>query len=991
MIQMDIDQYIEARSRGERWLLAISLWLIFVIAAFLLQKLIGSSASAGVLLIFPAIIVSWKMGLWPGVLLTISGFLVYSSMLVIFKLDSITWIMRSGLLIGSLVTTLVSGVIGKMGELVRIQRDGVLARDRESKHSQAQTRFLTLLNDIVRSSLEANNMPDMLNILVSRMGELYYAEECFITFWDDKNRLSIPMAAYGPNRDEYIRVVAKPGELTLTSSVLEAGHAMVIDNPRQSPFVDPEVVAPFPNIICSLVLPLISGDRKLGAIILSFHSQRQFSEDDIEWGELAARQVSLALTKTLLLEEAQKSIQELTGMYQIISTLHLTDISRNIFGQLTETMANLVDAQVCMICLHDLETKKVTAQISAYGLDDDQVSSFHFSSLQGLKSWNFTKNGIYCSNSMEDIPPYFHKMAVKLNLRSAMVAPMWSTTHELFGMVFAINKPAGFDQEDSRLLGVFAAQASFVIQNIQLFDSERRRNEELSVLNAITNLASGASNEDELIEFVTHLIGEKLYPDNFGIMMLDDTGEFLNLHSSYRLGQEEVPISIPVGQGITGNVVISGKPRRVEDVTLAADYLNVDPLILSELCVPLKNKDRVIGVVNAESSRLNAYTTRDEELLSIIAGQLASAIELLRAADTQYKQNADLARSNAMIKVLAQVGSRASIAVNPDGVMDTLGKELSMLGLMCVIALPVEDGNLNMHIAYTSIPERTVRLIERASHRKIGDFFFHRNRIWQNSQECMEPLLLKNPIDLISNILVDFPERSIQKILAPLGMTKEIPICRLPLIVDGEFKGVFWLWGEGLRSSDMPTMSIFGSQVAIALQNAHLMAKVQKMAITDDLTGVYNRAHFFDQAEHEFSQARRYDLPLSVVILDIDHFKKFNDNYGHIVGDQVLANVARVLQENLRENDTLGRYGGEEFSIVMPVTDLEAANRVALRLRTCVAEAKVDTNVGPVGVNISIGISQLTEDLPTLLSLINRADQAMYIAKTTGGNCVATK
>jgi diguanylate cyclase (GGDEF)-like protein len=503
-------------------------------------------------------------------------------------------------------------------------------------------------------------------------------------------------------------------------------------------------------------------------------------------------------------------------------------------------------------------------------------------------------------------------------------------------------------------------------------------------------VAAGASNEDELIEFVTHLIGEKLYPDNFGVMMLDDTGEFLNLHSSYRLGVEEEPITIPVGQGVTGNVALSGRSRLVGDVSQTADYLNVDCSICSELCVPLKIKDRVIGVVNAESTRLNAYTKRDEELLSIIAGQLASAIELLRIADAQFRQNTDLARSNAMIKVLAQVGSRASIAVNPEGVMLTLGNELLKLGLMCVIALPVDDGN-NMHIAYTSIPGRVIKLIERTSGKKIGDFFFPRELLWQNSQESMEPLLLKDPVEVVSNIFVDLPGRIIQKILDPLGVTPDIPICRLPLIVDGEFKGVFWLWGESLRTSDMPTMSIFGNQVAIAIQNAHLMAKVQKMAITDELTGIFNRGHFFDLAEHEFSQARRYDLPLSVAILDIDHFKKFNDTYGHIVGDQVLANVARVLQSNLRENDTLGRYGGEEFSILMPVTALDAAYKVALRLRACVADASVATNAGPVGVKISIGISQLKEDMPTLLSLINRADQAMYIAKSTGGNNVATK
>lgn len=986
---MDMGRLIKSSSPRIRWLFAIGIWLVMVIVALLLKKFFGPPAGVGAILIIPALLVAWQMGFWPGVILTTVGYIVFFLMQFFWGMTDLSRFIQSGMLTGALTNILVSGVIGKIGEINRRQKAGMIARDLDSEQSQTQTRFLTLLNDIVTASLEANDMPEMLNILVSRMGELFFADDCFITFWDDEQRLSIPMAAYGPNKDTYINVVAKPGEHTLTSSVLEAGHALVIENPGNSPFVDPEVFAPFPDITCSLVLPLISGERKLGAILVSFHSPRQFSSEEIAWSELAARQVSLALTKTLLLEEANNRIQELKGLDEINRALQ-PPFSKNIFGTLSETMGNLVGAQACMIFLHDLETKEVTAQVSAYGLEDDQIATIQFSSFEGAKIWNFSKNGIFCANSMEEIPVEFHELAQDLKLESVMLAPMWSPDGELFGMVMANNKPAGFDQEDMRLLGVFSAQASFVLQNVQLFDSVRRRNEELSVLNAITSVATGAYNEDELIEFVTRMIGEKLYPDNFGIMMVNDTGKMLGLHSSYRLGEKEEPISIPIGQGITGKVALNGQVCRVNDVSRNPDYLNVDDRISSELCVPLKIEGKVIGVANAESIKLNAFTKRDEELLNIIAGQLASAIERLRTVNEQYKQTTNLARSNAMIKVLAQVGSRASIAVNPDGVMRTLGNELMMLGLMCVIALPIDDGN-NMHIAYTSIPQKVIKIIERASGRKIEEFTFPRDRMLLDTQDSMEPLLLRDPVEVVSNIFIDFSKKVIQKILAPLGVTPEIPICYLPLIVEAEFKGFFWLWGEGLRTDDMPTMSIFGSQVAIALQNAHLMDKVQKMAITDDLTGVYNRGHFFELAEHVFSQARRYDLPLSVIILDIDHFKKFNDTYGHVVGDQVLANVARVLQNNLRENDTLGRYGGEEFSILMPVTDLPAAQKVAMRLRSCVADSRVETSAGPVGVKISIGVSQLQEDMPTLLSLINRADQAMYIAKSTGGNKVAIK
>ena len=984
---MDLRKFIKSQLSDMHWLTALVVWVLFVLVAFLLVNVMGTAS--GALLILPAAFLSWYLDIWLGTILTFVGFLVFLFLVNFMGLGDFSQVLRTGAA-GISATVVMAAVIGKIGGIARSQKKDLVARQLVAEQYRAQNRFMSLLNDIAQASLETNDMPAMLKILASRMGELFAADDCFITFWDEEKKLSIPMAAYGSNSEMYTSVVAKPGELTLTSSVLEAGHALVVENPHSSPYVDPEVVAPFPDIRCSLVLPLVSAEKKLGAIILSFHSERPFSSEEVEWAELAARHVSLAMTKVLLLEDTRNQVHEFAGLYEISHVLYLPDNSSKPYGKLSEIMAHLLNVQICMICLYDPETDEIIAQSSAYGLSDDQVGDFHYPKNLGKKAWNFSNNDVFFANSISEIPVEFEEFARTLEAESVMAVPMWRADRDLFGMVFAINKPGGFNQDDTLQFNMFSAQASFVLQNIQLISSERRRSEELSVLHAIATAAMGAHNEDELIEFVTQMIGQKLYPDNFGILLLDEDCASLKLHSSYRLGLKETAVSVPLGKGICGNVALTGLPRRVQDINQAADYLSVDERILSELCVPLYLEDQVIGVVNAESAKLNAFSQRDEELLGIIAVQLTTTMERLRAIEAQEKQNTHLARSNAMIKVLAQVGSRASSAVNPEGVMHTLGEELSILGLTCLIALPDPDTH-GLSIAYTSIPARFIKLIERAARRKFSEIIVPRERLLLYSNGSLEPMLLRGPVDLVSSILPDFPRQSIERIMLPMGLTADTPICHLPLVVDGELKGVFWLWGEGLEESDLPTMSIFGSQVAIALQNSYLMAKVQKMALIDDLTGIFNRGHFFELAEHEFSQSRRYELPLSAIILDVDHFKKFNDRYGHIVGDQVLHNVARVLQESLRDNDILGRYGGEEFAILMPVTDLKAAQNVALRLKNSVAEARVETDAGQVGVNISIGVSELTSEMPTLLSLIHRADQAMYIAKSTGGNGVATK
>ncbi|QDG49632.1 diguanylate cyclase [Persicimonas caeni] len=178
-------------------------------------------------------------------------------------------------------------------------------------------------------------------------------------------------------------------------------------------------------------------------------------------------------------------------------------------------------------------------------------------------------------------------------------------------------------------------------------------------------------------------------------------------------------------------------------------------------------------------------------------------------------------------------------------------------------------------------------------------------------------------------------------------------------------------------------------QAGIAIENARLFAQVERLAILDDLTGLPNRRRLFEVAEAEFSRARRYAKPLSAIMLDIDHFKKVNDTYGHAIGDEILRAVAHRCDDALRETDTIGRYGGEEFVVIMPETSLDEASQcVAERLRTAVADASIVTDRGEVSVTISLGVAELTPADEDVDSLLNRADEALYRAKEGGRNRV---
>ncbi|MBX0326716.1 diguanylate cyclase [Oscillochloris sp. ZM17-4] len=190
-------------------------------------------------------------------------------------------------------------------------------------------------------------------------------------------------------------------------------------------------------------------------------------------------------------------------------------------------------------------------------------------------------------------------------------------------------------------------------------------------------------------------------------------------------------------------------------------------------------------------------------------------------------------------------------------------------------------------------------------------------------------------------------------------------------------------------SNDLDVLETLASTAAIAVQNARLFARIQEMATTDALTQVPNRRHFFDVATYEIERTDRYKRPLSLIMFDIDSFKAVNDTYGHLAGDEVLREVAQRCCDDLRDIDTVARFGGEEFVALLPETSYEQAILVAQRLRTRICARPVESDAGPITVTISIGADSYDDVFAgSLGDLIDRADQALYVAKNSGRNKV---
>jgi len=192
--------------------------------------------------------------------------------------------------------------------------------------------------------------------------------------------------------------------------------------------------------------------------------------------------------------------------------------------------------------------------------------------------------------------------------------------------------------------------------------------------------------------------------------------------------------------------------------------------------------------------------------------------------------------------------------------------------------------------------------------------------------------------------------------------------------------------------------------VALSEQNSALEGLVQKrtrqledrnrqleeLATRDPLTGLYNRRYLESRISEELARLRRYDTPFSIAVLDVDDFKKVNDSYGHPVGDQVLKDVASFLQDNIRKVDSVGRFGGEEFVLLLPNTPLDGAALVAERIREDLARRNSSIEGSPVCVTISGGVAEAGPADQDFEQFFGRADKAMYNAKADGKNSIRT-
>src|SRR5690349_15169067 len=629
-------------------------------------------------------------------------------------------------------------------------------------------------------------------------------------------------------------------------------------------------------------------------------------------------------------------LNEITGLALEANSLDLT------LKILVERIAKLFEANDAFFSFWDQE-KKTPIPTVAYGSMSDIYPYMQFEPDEQTPTTAAIEFEHPIAIVDLDHSPYLDsKIASIFPSRSMLALPLIVQNRKLGALLLGYNKLRSFDESEIVHAKLTAEQVALVLSKSLLLEEERKRVKQLTALHDISLISIEVDNEDELINRVTDVIGQNLFPDNFGVLLLDEASGVLKVHYSYRFFtmEDRHMMDVPLDKGITGQVASTGKAQRIGNVRRVKEYFDVDDRTISELCVPIKFKEQILGVINAESTKRNAFTEDDERLLITLAGQIATAMEQIRKAQAERKWLDQLAHSNDLVYALAQITTHIEKAFDAEDIIRNLGVELNKINLTCIMAV-YDKERAQFTVNYTSLEPKFLEIVENGLGHPLIKYTFSRDKL--NLDNLLYPTVLSNPAVEIEMLFANTRWEGILEILKSLGVGPETEPLRLPLVFEENLLGVLWIWGKEVTRTDLPVMSIFAKQIGVSLERARLFQEVQSLALTDPLTGLQNRRSLFELGRVEFSRAYRMMRPFCCMMLDLDHFKQVNDTYGHPAGDLVLQEFAKRSAKSVREIDLVGRYGGEELIILLPETDKERAMMVAERLRASIETEPIRT------------------------------------------------
>jgi len=592
---------------------------------------------------------------------------------------------------------------------------------------------------------------------------------------------------------------------------------------------------------------------------------------------------------------------------------------------------------------------------------------------------------------------------------------------EVIGLLTLVEKrsPRYFSDDEKRLLSQLATPAAVAIHNARVFRREARQNRRLRALVDATRAISSTLDLDELLDTVARAAGEALGTAECAIDTYDAVAETITVVAFYAR-EPKVDRDAWIGRTFslldfpTDRAALHGgrvREEHVSDPTLdeanrRSMLENGEKTILS---VPLKDDGRPIGMlVFVETERERHFTADEREIADSLAAEAAIAMRnahVLRRLEEQNRRLDSLLESTKAI----------TSSVDLDEVLDTVARTAAE-------ALDCQQCQIQ---EFDPIADTvTVAAVYAVDDDPSAYESLH--KVFPLADESEERAIIEDKAPVVQVASDPDVTPGARESFERFG---DKAYLNVPLVFNGQPYGLLVLIEtereRRFTPAEIDLAQALAEQAAVAIEHARLYRLSERRAITDGLTGLYNYRYFYERLGQEIARARRYGAPVSLLMIDIDDFKAFNDRHGHVAGDEVLQRVATILTSALRRDvDIVARYGGEEFAVILPNTAMtggvgpqlsipmtvaeggdegevllapppdnrDGAEAVAERVRQCIERGALMRSDGRFGtpLTVSIGVASFPGQSDGLEDLVRNADAALYKAKRAGKNQVET-
>jgi diguanylate cyclase (GGDEF)-like protein len=462
---------------------------------------------------------------------------------------------------------------------------------------------------------------------------------------------------------------------------------------------------------------------------------------------------------------------------------------------------------------------------------------------------------------------------------------------------------------------------------------------------------------DEVFTQILRIVRDYFHLPKVAILLRAPTAPELFVRCQIGWDEGADQLRLPIGKGITGAAAKVKRPVYCPDVQTDTRYVKACLSTRSEVAIPLMLRDEVVGVLDCQSDTVNFFDAETIDLLTLFSTQASIALQNAQLYSLERRRAAQLQAINAMAK------QTTAVKELKDLLQQVCGLVLESFPCDHVSVLLLEGENLVVSAHQGKLTPRF----------RTGETLHHAG-LCSRAMETLKAVV-ENDVTKVARYEAGFEETRAE-------------MC-LPLVSFGQVLGVLTLESatpETFQEGDVQPLESVADICATAIQNARYFERVRQLAYVDGVTGIFNRRYFELRIAEEIVRAERYNGGLSIIMIDIDHFKRLNDEFGHLLGDEVLRQVSTIFAQQVRKSDVVCRYGGEEFAIIVPETAGESASRLADKLRAVVAGWFFPGVPRPV--TISAGIAEFFTHGETRDAVVEAADKALYAAKQGGRNRV---